>query len=91
MPGADGAARGFMFAGLWSLWRARKDAEPMATCTIMTTSASPEVERVHDRMPVVLAPEAWRAWLDPGMQDSAAALALLREHAVRAVFAVAVK
>jgi len=90
-PGADGVARGFMFAGLWSLWRARKDAEPMATCTILTIAASPEVERVHDRMPVVLAPAAWRAWLDPAMTDSAAALALLREHTVRAVFAVAVK
>ena len=58
---------------------------------ILTTAASAEVAAVHDRMPVVLAPVAWRAWLDPGMTDSAAALALLREHAVRAVFAVAVK
>ncbi len=90
-PGADGATRGFMFAGLWSLWRAREDAEPMATCVILTTAASAEVEAVHDRMPVVLAPAAWRAWLDPGITDPAAALALLREHAVRAVFAVAVK
>ena len=90
-PGADGAARGFMFAGLWSLWRARKDGEPMATCVILTTAASADVASVHDRMPVVLAPAAWRAWLDPGMTDSAAALALLREHTVRAVFAVAVK
>jgi putative SOS response-associated peptidase YedK len=89
-PGADGA-RGFMFAGLWSLWRARPDAEPMATCVILTTAASPEVEAVHDRMPIVLAPAAWRAWLDPAMTDSAAALALAREHAVRAVFAVAVE
>ncbi len=112
-PGADGAARGFMFAGLWSLWQIKgSDAitsrtagmarpagvigsgpfiEPMATCVILTTAASAEVEAVHGRMPVVLAPAAWRAWLDPGMTDSAAALALLREHCVRAVFAVAVK
>jgi putative SOS response-associated peptidase YedK len=88
---ATDGGRGFMFAGLWSLWRARKDGEPMATCVILTTAASAEVEAVHDRMPVVLAPAAWRAWLDPGMTDSAAALALLREHCVRAVFAVAVK
>ena len=89
--GADGSLRGFMFAGLWSLWRPRKDAEPIATCTILTMAATPDVEKVHDRMPVVLAPAAWRAWLDPAMTDSAAALALWREHAVRAVFAVAVK
>ena len=90
-PDAGAAARGFMFAGLWSLWRARKDAQPMATCVILTTAASAEVEAVHDRMPIVLAPQAWRAWLDPAMTDGAAALALAREHTVRAVFAVAVK
>jgi putative SOS response-associated peptidase YedK len=112
-PGVDGAARGFMFAGLWSLWQikgsdpitlrragiARRAGvigsdpfiEPMATCVILTTAASADVAGVHDRMPVVLAPAAWRAWLDPAMTDSAAALALLREHTVRAVFAVAVK
>lgn len=86
-----GNGRGFMFAGLWSLWRARRDTDPMATCVILTTAASAEVVSVHDRMPVVLAPAAWRAWLDPQVQDPAAALALVREHAVRAVFAVAVK
>ncbi|MGH8442785.1 MAG: SOS response-associated peptidase [Nevskiaceae bacterium] len=88
-PGAE--VRGFMLAGLWSLWRPQRDAEPFATCAMLTTNASPEVERVHDRMPVVLAPGAWRAWLDPAMQDPAAALALLREHGVRAVLAVTVR
>ena len=83
--------RGFMFAGLWSLWRARKDSEPMATCVILTTAASEAIAGVHDRMPVVLAPAAWRAWLDPAAQDPHAALALVREHGVRAVFAIAVK
>lgn len=84
-------SRGFMFAGLWSLWRARRDAEPMTTCVILTTAASEEVASVHNRMPVVLAPAAWSAWLDPGLSDGAAALALLREHTVRSVFAVAVR
>ena len=85
-----GDNRGFMFAGLWSTWRARRDAEPMATCVILTMAASEAVAGVHDRMPVVLAPAAWRAWLSPEAQDPAAALALVREHGVRAVFAVAV-
>jgi len=86
-----GDGRGFMFAGLWSLWRARREGDPMATCVILTTAASEAVASVHDRMPVVLAPAAWRAWLDPQAQDPAAALALVRDHAVRAVFAVAVR
>jgi len=86
-----GDGRGFMFAGLWSLWRARREGDPMATCVILTTAASEAVASVHDRMPVVLAPAAWGAWLDPQAQDPAAALALVRDHAVRAVFAVAVR
>jgi putative SOS response-associated peptidase YedK len=102
--------RGFMFAGLWSLWRKKGTqpfsddggsplgkglrplfSEPMATCAILTMAASGAVASVHDRMPVVLAPAAWQAWLDPGTQDAAAALALLREHSVRSVLAVAVR
>jgi putative SOS response-associated peptidase YedK len=83
--------RGFMFAGLWSLWRARPDSEPMATCVIMTTEATAKVRSIHERMPVVLAPAAWDAWLDPGMTDGARALELLRANAVRAITAVAVR
>lgn len=86
-----GDGRGFMFAGLWSLWRSRKDAEPQPTCVILTTEASAPVRSVHERMPVVLAPQAWAAWLDPAQTDGAAALALLREHTVRAVTAIAVR
>lgn len=81
--------RGFMFAGLWSLWRPRPGVDPMATCVILTTAPSEAVAAVHDRMPVVLAPAAWRAWLDP-QAGTAEAQALLREHAVGALFAVAV-
>ncbi|MGH8482103.1 MAG: SOS response-associated peptidase [Nevskiaceae bacterium] len=83
--------RGFMFAGLWSLWRARRDTEPMATCVILTTEASAPLRSVHERMPVVLAPSAWTAWLDPSMTDGARALELLRANTVRAVTAVAVR
>ena len=81
---------GFMFAGLWSLWRPRPDAEARATCVILTAAATPAVAAVHERMPVVLAPEAWTAWLDPAATDSAAALALLRRHAVSAIAAFTV-
>jgi putative SOS response-associated peptidase YedK len=83
--------RGFMFAGLWSLWRARADAEPQPTCVILTTEASAPVRSVHERMPVVLAPSAWDAWLDPALTDGTRALELLRAHTIRAVSAVAVR
>lgn len=82
---------GFMFAGLWSLWRARPDAEPMATCAMLTTEPAESIRSVHDRMPVVLAPAAWDAWLDPAMTNRARALEILREHTVRSVTAVTVR
>lgn len=94
--------RGFMFAGLWSLWRKKKGSDPfigekdgsdpfLCTCVILTAEASAPVRSVHERMPVVLAPAAWGAWLDPAQTDAAAALALLRENTVRAVTAIAVR
>lgn len=83
-------ARGFMFAGLWSLWRARPESAVAATCVIMTMPASPNIAHVHDRMPVVLAPEAWKEWLDPGMTDAGRALEIVQQHSVRAVTAFTV-
>jgi putative SOS response-associated peptidase YedK len=82
--------RGFMFAGLWSAWRPRPDAEAVATCVILTTAASPGLAHLHERMPVVLAPEACARWLDPEMTEGARALALLREHLVAGLAAVTV-
>ncbi|WP_366556458.1 SOS response-associated peptidase [Aquibaculum sediminis] len=59
--------RPLTFAGLWESWRDRTepDAPPLETCTIITTAASPDVADLHERMPVVLADEAWDTWLDP--------------------------
>lgn len=55
------------FAGLWETWwdRAQPEAPPIETCTIITTTASTDVATLHDRMPVLLAPDARHAWLDP--------------------------
>lgn len=53
----------FAFAGLTATrqW----EGEPLTSCTIVTTSANPVVEPVHDRMPVILSdPEAEAAWLE---------------------------
>ncbi|HET9442764.1 MAG TPA: SOS response-associated peptidase [Acidimicrobiales bacterium] len=75
---ADGAP--MVFAGLWELWRepgAPEDAEPLRTCTIVTTDANDLVRRVHDRMPVVLAPQDWGRWIDRGVTDTGALGGLL--------------
>lgn len=51
------------FAGLWARWHDPASAEPLASCTIITTVANAAVARLHDRMPVILDPLDWNAWL----------------------------
>ena len=51
------------FAGLWERWR-DPSGTPIHTCTILTTAANATVAQVHHRMPVVLSPESFDAWLD---------------------------
>jgi putative SOS response-associated peptidase YedK len=56
----DGAL--FAFAGLWSIWHA-PDGARLRTCTILTTAANSAIAPLHDRMPVILAPDAEAEWL----------------------------
>lgn len=60
----------FAFAGLWKTWD-DNGKEPVAykSCTILTREASLSVRPIHHRMPVILKPEAYGPWLDPGNQD----------------------
>jgi putative SOS response-associated peptidase YedK len=51
------------FAGLWDLWG--QGPESILSCCIITTAAVKQFEPVHQRMPVMLAPDVWRRWLDP--------------------------
>ena len=54
----------FAFAGLWCIARPRDAQGEMASCTIVTTAASREAARLHDRMPAVpRSPEEQAAWL----------------------------
>jgi putative SOS response-associated peptidase YedK len=65
----------FAFAGLWETWTAKPTADEPAlaieSCTIVTTTANKTLRELHDRMPVILAPRDYAAWLDPTRQDSA--------------------
>ena len=50
------------FGGLWESWRPPAGDLRRSVC-ILTTAANPGVAPIHDRMPLVLAPEDWTTWL----------------------------
>jgi putative SOS response-associated peptidase YedK len=66
----------FSFAGLWEAWTA-PDGQEIKTCTIITCEANEVLKPIHDRMPVILTPEAETVWLDPTIQDPERLLPLL--------------
>ncbi|MBA3021406.1 SOS response-associated peptidase [Propionicimonas sp.] len=53
-----------VMAGLYEFWKA-PDGSWLTTATIITTAAADSVGRLHDRMPMVVHPDNWDAWLDP--------------------------
>ena len=67
----------FAFAGLWDRWRA-PDGTHLETCTILTTTPNQLLADVHNRMPVILSPESYDLWLDPGFRDVVTATEMLR-------------
>jgi putative SOS response-associated peptidase YedK len=72
----------FAFAGLWDRWR-DASGKTVETCSILTTTPNTVTSAVHDRMPVILDPEGYDLWLDPGMRDAAAASELLKPYDAR--------
>jgi putative SOS response-associated peptidase YedK len=72
----------FAFAGLWDRWR-DPGGMTLETCSILTTSSNAVTSAVHDRMPVILDPDSYDLWLDPGMRDVAAASDLLKPYPAR--------
>jgi putative SOS response-associated peptidase YedK len=70
----------FAFAGLWEVWKGPKGApldRPLQSFTILTTTANRVLRPLHERMPVILDPAAFDAWLDPDIPVAEAA-SLLR-------------
>jgi putative SOS response-associated peptidase YedK len=63
----------FAFAGLWETWRS-PDGERVESCTIVTTGANEKLVELHDRMPVIVAPEDYDLWLAGGDRDALEAL-----------------
>jgi putative SOS response-associated peptidase YedK len=54
--------RPFAFAGLWEIWKS-PDGSEIRSCTIITTQPNSLLEPIHNRMPVILPPNAYNLWL----------------------------
>ena len=65
---ADGAP--FAFAGLWERW-VPPQGEVLETFTIVNTAANEMMAQFHDRVPIVLSPADYAAWLDPAVDARA--------------------
>jgi putative SOS response-associated peptidase YedK len=87
-PTSDGDKSGhwihpfFAFAGLWDRWK-DPNGTWVKSCSILTTTANALTAAVHDGMPVILDPDAFGLWLDPGMTNVAAASEQLRPYDAR--------
>jgi putative SOS response-associated peptidase YedK len=64
------------FAGLWETWMG-PNGEELDTACIVTTAANRLLAPIHDRMPVVIVPEAFDLWLDCAKIDAETAAALI--------------
>jgi putative SOS response-associated peptidase YedK len=54
---------------VWSSWKDPDSGDRVTTCSIVTGRPNEYVAPIHDRMPVILAEQAWADWLDPGVED----------------------
>ena len=71
-----------LLAGLWDRWQ-RDGVTQIESFTILTTDASPEIARLHDRMPALIAPADLNRWLDVRGADAATARAMLQPSEAR--------
>ena len=64
------------FAGLWETWIG-PNGEELETAAIVTTRANHMLADIHERMPVVVPPDAFNLWLDCARVDAETALTLV--------------
>jgi putative SOS response-associated peptidase YedK len=76
----------FAFAGLWEQWHGEEG--DVQSCSIVTTDANELMRPLHDRMPVILDPKDYAAWLDQTRRPKEELLVLLRAFPSEAMQAV---
>lgn len=60
-PGEDVMA----IAGLWSLWKSSEGVEVLSCALLTKEAGAANIAKIHHRMPVVLDPSQFDAWLSP--------------------------
>ena len=70
------------FAGLWETWTG-PNGEELDTAAIVTTRANRTLAPIHDRMPVIVPPEAFDLWLNSNEVDATTAAGAARAGARR--------
>lgn len=78
----------FAFAGLWERWRG--EGQEIESCSIIVTGANELLRPIHDRMPVILDPADYAAWLNAENWDPETLAGLLRPYPAERMEAVPV-
>jgi putative SOS response-associated peptidase YedK len=66
----------FGLAGIWDRWK-NPAGEVIESCSILTTAPNALLADIHDRMPVIMQPDSYDLWLDPGFKNAAELSGLL--------------
>ena len=66
----------FAFAGISSQWTNQK-GNVINTCSILTCSPNKLMEKIHDRMPVILSKKFEQKWISPEITEKDELLAML--------------
>lgn len=77
----------FGFAGLYETWTEPESGASVITCTIVTGPANALIAPIHDRMPIILPPDAYDLWLDPQEVNTARLTGLLKPYPAEAMAA----
>lgn len=70
------------FAGLYDNWK-NPDGVEIKSFTIITTQPTVNLKAIHNRMPVILEPDAEEVWLDPDVTDTAVLTSMLHPYTIQ--------
>ncbi|MGJ8670381.1 MAG: SOS response-associated peptidase [Oceanococcus sp.] len=58
-----------MFAGLYDIWADPSSGEQIISFAIVTQVAVDDIADIHNRMPLILAPQVWASWINRNLRE----------------------